>query len=178
MNRTRSTAAVLATAGAITAAQLGLAGAASAASPSPRPSAQSVAPQSTPKAAPRSTGCPIDIVYTSRFYVNSNGWVTNGGLYFGIKNKSNKSFKKVSFTVTNVKNVRFGSAKAKGKGDGVKITRKTSKTVRVYDPFLAKKASLGVKVNSRLLNTRSYKVKFEVRGQGWNCAVNQGTWGA
>ncbi|MFD9909809.1 hypothetical protein [Streptomyces sp. NPDC059063] len=175
MNRSRTTTAVLATAGAITAAQLGLAGAASASTPTPRPSVQTVAPQSAPSAA-ANTGCPIDIVYTSRFYIGPGGWVTNGGLYFGIKNKSSKTFKKVSFTVTNVKNVRFGSAKAKGKG--AKITRKTSQSVTVYDGTFKGRASLGVKVKSRLLNTRHYKVKFKVRGNGWNCSVNQGTWGA
>lgn len=166
MNRMRTSAAVLATAGAITAAQLGLAGPASAAPAGPSASSAS-------KVAPRSAGCPIDIVYTSRFYIGSGGWVTGNGLYFGLKNKSNKSFKKVSFTVTNVKNVRFGSAKAKGG----KVTRKTSKTVTVYNKTLKKKASLGVQVRSKLLSKRSYKVKFSVRGSGWNCAVNQGTWG-
>lgn len=166
MNRMRTSAAVLATAGAITAAQLGLAGAASASEgPKAAPTAS--------KVAPRSAGCPIDIVYTSRFYTNSNGWVTGNGLYFGLKNKSTKSFKKVTFTVTNVKNIRFGSAKAKGG----KVTRKTSRTVSVHTKTLKKKASLGVQVRTRLLNTRSYKVKFSVRGNGWNCAVNQGTWG-
>lgn len=161
----RTTAAVLATAGAITATQLGLAGSASASSAAPSASATEV--------APRSAACPIDIVYTSRFYIGSGGWVTGSGLYFGLKNKSNKSFKKVTFTVTNVKNVRFGTAKAKGG----KITRKTSKTVSVHTKTLKRKASLGVRVESRLLNTRSYKVKFSVRGSGWNCAVNQGRWG-
>lgn len=171
MNRTRTTAAVLATAGAITAAQLGLAGAASASTPSPKTAPRSAAPS----AAPRVSGCPIDIVYTSRFYIDSHGWVTNGGLYFGIKNKSRASFKKVTFTVTNSKNVRFGSAKAKGGG---KISHKTSKTVSVYKKTLKGKAGLGIKVRTHLLNKRHYKVKFAVRGNGWNCAVNQGTWGA
>ncbi|MFH8793604.1 hypothetical protein [Streptomyces sp. NPDC017941] len=161
----RTTAAVLATAGALTATQLGLAGSASASTPAPSATAS--------KVAPRSAACPIDIIYTSRFYIGSGGWVTGDGLYFGLKNKSNKSFKKVTFTVTNVKNVRFGTAKAKGG----KVTRKTSKTVSVHTTTLKKKASLGVRVESRLLNTRSYKVKFSVRGSGWNCAVNQGTWG-
>ncbi|MFH8606014.1 hypothetical protein ACH4D5_00750 [Streptomyces sp. NPDC018029] len=164
----RTSAAVLATAGALTAAQLGLAGSASAAT---GPTAPKAAPKASPSAV---SGCPIDIVYTSRFQVDRNGWVTNGGLYFGIKNKSTKSFKKVSFTVTNVKNIRFGRATPKGG----KVTHKTSKTVTVYDKSLAGKAKLGVKVRTRLLNTRSYKVKFSVRGTGWNCAVNQGTWGA
>ncbi|GGR89519.1 hypothetical protein GCM10010252_30530 [Streptomyces aureoverticillatus] len=167
MNRMRTSAAVLATAGAITAAQLGLAGSASAETAAPSASSAS-------KVAPRSAGCPIDIVYTSRFYIGSGGWVTGNGLYFGLKNKSNKSFKNVKFTVTNVKNVRFGTAKAKGG----KVTHKTSKTVTVYKKTLKAKASLGVQVRSKLLNKRSYKVKFSVRGSGWNCAVNQGTWGA
>ncbi|WP_157168688.1 MULTISPECIES: hypothetical protein [Streptomyces] len=161
----RTTAAVLATAGALTATQLGLAGSASASTPAPSATAS--------KVAPRSAACPIDIIYTSRFYIGSGGWVTGDGLYFGLKNKSNKSFKKVTFTVTNVKNVRFGTARPKGG----KVTHKTSKTVSVYTKTLKKKASLGVRVESRLLNTRSYKVKFSVRGSGWNCAVNQGTWG-
>ncbi|MEU6126190.1 hypothetical protein [Streptomyces sp. NPDC047123] len=160
----RTSAAVLATAGALTAAQLGLAASASAAT---GPAA--------PKASPRAvSGCPIDIIYTSRFQIDRNGWVTNGGLYFGIKNKSSQSFKKVTFTVTNVKNVRFGKATP----TGGKVTRRTTKTVSVYDKSFAGKAKLGVKIRTHLLNTRSYKVKFSVRGTGWNCAVNQGTWGA
>lgn len=164
MNRMRTSAAVLATAGALTAVQLGLAGSASAAT---GPTA--------PKAAPRAVaGCPIDIVYTSRFQVNREGWVTNGGLYFGIKNKSTKSFKNVTFTVTNVKNIRFGKATPKGG----KVTRKTSQTVSVFDRSLKGKAKLGFRVNTHLLNNRHYKVKFTVHGTGWNCAVNQGTWGA
>ncbi|GAA3089902.1 hypothetical protein ACFQ0X_04635 [Streptomyces rectiviolaceus] len=166
MNHARTTAAVLATAGALTAAQLGLAGSASAADAPKAPKASAASAQSA--------GCPIDIVYTSRFYIGPGGWVKGDGLYFGLKNKSTKSFKKVTFTVSNVKNVRFGSAKAKGG----KITHKTSKTVSVYDKSLKGKASLGVRVKTRLLNTRSYKVKFKVHGNGWNCAVNQGTWGA
>ena len=157
MNRTRTTVAALAAAGVVTAAQLGLAGAASAAT-----------------AAPQSSGCPIDLVYPSRFYVDHNGWVTNGGLYFGIKNKSTKKFTKVTFTVTDVKNIRFGSATPKGG----KISHKTSKTVSVYTKTFKGKASLGFKVRTHLLNTRSYKVKFTLHGTGWNCAVNQGTWGA
>ncbi|MET8246395.1 hypothetical protein ABZV31_19425 [Streptomyces sp. NPDC005202] len=157
MNRTRTTVAALAAAGVVTAAQLGLAGAASAAA-----------------AAPQSSGCPINIVYPSRFYVDHNGWVTNGGLYFGIKSKTTKSFKKVTFTVTNVKNIRFGSATAKGG----KISHKTSQTVSVYTKTFKGKASLGFKVRTHLLNTRSYKLKFTLHGSGWNCAVNQGTWGS
>lgn len=157
MNRMRATAAVLATAGMLTAAQLGLAGAASAATQTPQ-----------------SSGCPVDLVYPSSFYINSQGWVTNGGLYFGIKNKSTtKSFKKVSFTVTDVKNIRFGSAKA----TGGKVTHKTSTTVSVYTGTLNTKASLGVKVQTHLLNTHTYKVKFTLHGSGWTCAVDQGTWG-
>ncbi|GGV22584.1 hypothetical protein GCM10010277_01680 [Streptomyces longisporoflavus] len=166
MNRTRMTTAILATAGALTATQLGLAGSASAADAPKAPKASAASAQSS--------ACPIDIVYTSRFRIGSGGWVTGDGLYFGLKNKSTKTFKKVTFTVSNVKNVRFGTAKAKGG----KVTHKTSKTVSVYDKSLKGKASLGVRVESRLLNTRSYKVKFKVHGTGWNCAVNQGTWGA
>ncbi|CAM5237537.1 hypothetical protein SALBM135S_00667 [Streptomyces alboniger] len=108
------------------------------------------------------------------FQIDRNGWVTNGGLYFGLKSKSTKTFKKVSFTVTNVKNIRFGKATP----TGGKVTRKTSKSVTVYDKSLAGKAKLGVKVRTHLLNTRNYRVKFSVRGEGWNCAVDQGTWGA
>ncbi|MFJ8196712.1 hypothetical protein [Streptomyces sp. NPDC096152] len=157
MNRTRTTVAALAAAGVVTAAQLGLAGAASAAT-----------------AAPQSSGCPINIVYPSRFYVDHNGWVTNGGLYFGIKSKTDKSFKKVTFTVTNVKNLRFGTATPKGG----KITHRTSQTVSVYTSTFKGKASLGFKVRTHLLNTHSYKLKFTLHGSGWNCAVSQGTWGA
>ncbi|GGV11589.1 hypothetical protein GCM10010260_57890 [Streptomyces filipinensis] len=157
MNRMRTTA-VLATTGLLTAAQLGLAGGAFAAAKTPS----------------SSSGCPLTLSYPTRFYINSNHWVTNGGLYFGIKNKSTtKSFKKVSFTVTDVANIRFGSAKA----TGGRVTHKTSKTVTVYTGTLNKKASLGVKVQTHLLNTHSYKVKFTLRGSGWTCAVNQGTWG-
>ncbi|MEU9989406.1 hypothetical protein ACFZCP_30450 [Streptomyces sp. NPDC007971] len=158
MNRIRTTAAVLATAGVVTAAQLGLGTAASAAT-----------------RAPQRSGCPVNLVYPSRFYVDSHGWVTNGGLYFGIKNKSTtQSFRKVTFTVTDVKNIRFGRAKA----TGGKVTKNTSKTVSVYTTTLKKKASLGVKVPTHLLNTHSYRVQFTLKGSGWNCATNQGTWGA
>ncbi|OIJ66389.1 hypothetical protein [Streptomyces mangrovisoli] len=157
MNRTRTTTAVLATAGIVTAAQLGFAGAASAAS-----------------ASATSSSCPISISYPSRFYVDSNGWVTGSGLYFGVNNKSTtKSFKKVTFTVTDVKNIRFGTATAKGG----KVTHRTSKTVSVYTATLKAKGKLGVTVRTHLLNTHSYKVKFTLKGTGWNCAVNQGTWG-
>ncbi|AOR31792.1 hypothetical protein BFF78_12690 [Streptomyces fodineus] len=157
MNRMRTTATVLATAGLLTATQLGLAGGAFAAAQ-----------------APQRAGCPLNLVYPTSFYINSHGWVTNGGLYFGIKNKSTtQSFKKVSFTITNVKNIRFGSATA----TGGKVTHKTSQTVTVYTGTLNKKASLGMKVQTHLLNTHSYQLKFTLRGQGWNCAVNQGTWG-
>ncbi|MFE1753333.1 hypothetical protein [Streptomyces anandii] len=158
MNRTRTTVAALAAVGVVTAAQLGLAGAASAA----------------PAVSAKSSGCPIDIVYPTRFYVDHNGWVTNGGLYFGIKSKTSKSFKKVTFTVTNVKNLRFGQATPKGG----KISHKTSQTVSVYTSTFKGKASLGFKVHTHLLNTRSYKLKFTLHGSGWNCAVNQGTWGS
>ncbi|MFE4411517.1 hypothetical protein ACIQFZ_33920 [Streptomyces sp. NPDC093064] len=153
----RTTVAALAAAGVVTAAQLGFAGAASAAT-----------------ATPQSSGCPINIVYPSRFYVDHNGWVTNGGLYFGIKSKTTKQFKNVTFTVTNVKNIRFGTATPKGG----KITHRTSQTVTVRTTTFKGKASLGFKVRTHLLNTRSYKVKFTLHGSGWNCAVNQGTWGA
>ncbi|MFS4097550.1 hypothetical protein [Streptomyces sp. AF1A] len=153
----RTTAAVLTTAGLLTAAQLGLATAASAAT-----------------GTPRSTGCPIDLVYPSRFYVDSHGWVTNGGLYFGIRNRSaTKSFTKVTFTVTDVRNIRFGTAKP----TGGRVTHRTSKTVSVYTGTLKKKAGLGFRVHTHLLNTRSYKVKFTLKGRGWTCAGNQGTWG-
>lgn len=158
MNRMNTSFGVLVATGIVTAAQLGLATGASARAE-----------------APQSTGCPVDIVYPSRFYLNSSGWVTNGGLYFAVKNKSaSTSFKKVTFTVTDVKNIRFGSATAKGG----KVTHKTSKTVSVYTTTLKKKASLGVKVQTHLLNTSTYKVKFALHGTGWNCAVDQGTWGS
>ncbi|MCF3135232.1 hypothetical protein IPZ69_33915 [Streptomyces olivochromogenes] len=158
MNRMRTSATVLATAGLVTAAQLGLASVASAQT-----------------SAPTSSNCPISLVYPSRFYVDSHGWVTNGGLYFGIKNKSTtKSFSKVTFTVTDVKNIRFGTAKP----TGGKITKNTTKVVSVYTLSLKKKASLGMKVPTHLLNTHTYKVKFTLKGTGWNCASDQGTWGA
>ncbi|MGW4566924.1 hypothetical protein ACWEN3_32540 [Streptomyces sp. NPDC004561] len=154
----RTTTAVLATAGLLTAAQLGLATAASAAT-----------------VTPKSTGCPIDLVYPSRFYIDSHGWVTNGGLYFGIKNKSTtKNFGTVTFTVTDVKNIRFGTARP----TGGKVTHRTSTTVSVYTGTLKKKTSLGVRVQTHLLNTRSYKVKFTLKGKGWTCAGDQGTWGS
>ncbi|MEV7191453.1 hypothetical protein AB0N81_06550 [Streptomyces sp. NPDC093510] len=159
----RTSAAVLATAGALTAAQLGLAGSASAASG-----------PTTVKASPQAvSGCPIDIVYPKRFSYDRYGNVTNGGLYFGIKSKTTKSIKKVTFTVTNTKNVRFKKATP----TGGKITRRTTKTVSVYDKTFKGKAKLGFKVQTRLLNTSSFGVKFTLRGTGWNCAVNQGTWG-
>ncbi|MEU9455517.1 hypothetical protein [Streptomyces sp. NPDC048277] len=154
----RTSVGILATVGAVTAAQLGLATGASARAE-----------------APQSAGCPIDIVFPSRFYVNSSGWVTDGGLHFAVKNKSaSQSFKKVTFTVTDVKNIRFGSATA----SGGKVTHRTSKTVSVYTATLKKKSSLGVKVQTHLLNTSTYKVKFTLHGSGWNCAVDQGTWGS
>ncbi|MFD4632543.1 hypothetical protein ACFVYR_12905 [Streptomyces sp. NPDC058284] len=160
----RTSAAVLATAGALAAGQLGLAGSASAAS---GPSAV----QASPRAAV--SGCPIDIVYPKRFYYDAHGNVTNGGLYFGIKSKTTRSIKKVTFTVTNTKNIRFKKATP----TGGKITRRTTQSVSVYDKSLAGKAKLGFKVQTRLLNTRSFGVKFTLRGTGWNCSVNQGTWG-
>ncbi|KOV60959.1 hypothetical protein [Streptomyces sp. MMG1121] len=156
MNRKRATAAVLATAGVLTAAQLGLAGAASAAT-----------------RTSTSTGCPVNIVFPSRFYVDSHGWVTGGGLYFGIKSKTTESFKKVTFSVTDVKNIRFGKAKP----TGGRVTHNSSLSVSVYNATLKGKASLGVRIPTHLLNTRSYAVKFALHGSGWNCAVNQGTWG-
>ncbi|WBO63508.1 hypothetical protein [Streptomyces camelliae] len=156
MNRMRATAAVLATAGVLTAAQLGLAGAASAAT-----------------RTSTGTGCPIDIVYPSRFYIDSHGWVTGGGLYFGLKSKTTKSFKYVTFTVTDQKNLRFGKAKP----TGGRITHNTSTSVSVYTGTFKGKASLGMRIPTHLLNTRSYALKFTLHGSGWNCAVNQGTWG-
>ncbi|MFE0171759.1 hypothetical protein ACFWZ2_05535 [Streptomyces sp. NPDC059002] len=159
----RTSAAVLATAGALTAAQLGLAGSASAATGS-----------TAPKAAPRAVaGCPIDITFPKRFYYDAQGNVKNGGLYFGIKNKSTKSIKKVTFTVTNTKNLRFKKATP----TGGKVTHKTSKSVSVYDKSLKGKAKLGVKVQTQLKNFNSYGAKFTLHGTGWHCSVNQGVWG-
>ncbi|MFF4119992.1 hypothetical protein [Streptomyces sp. NPDC001714] len=158
----RTTFRVLAVAGALTTAQIALATGASARADSPAETA-------------KSTGCPVDIVYPSRFSVNASGWVTDGGLYFAVKNKSaTKSFKKVTFTVTDVKNIRFGTATAKGG----KVSHRTSKTVSVYTTTLKKKSTLGVKVQTHLLNTHTYKVRFTLHGTGWNCAVDQGTWGS
>ncbi|MFC9925066.1 hypothetical protein [Streptomyces sp. NPDC127190] len=153
----RTTAAVLAGAAVLTTAQLGIAGTASAAT---RTSA--------------GAGCPVDLVYPSRFYINSHHWVTNGGLYFGIKNKSTTtSFKKVTFSVTNVKYLRFGTARA----TGGRITHNSTQSVSVYTGTLKAKKSLGMRIPTHLLNTRTYQVKFTLHGTGWNCAVNQGTWG-
>ncbi len=158
MNRMRTSAGVLTVVGVVTAAQLGLAAGASARTE-----------------VPQSAGCPVDIVYPSRFYVNSDHWVTEGGLYFAVRNKSaTKSFTKVTFTVTDVNNIRFGTARA----TGGKVTHRTSKTVSVYTATLKKKTSLGVRVQTHLLNTHTYKVRFALHGTGWNCAVDQGTWGS
>ncbi|WEO94968.1 hypothetical protein A6P39_013615 [Streptomyces sp. FXJ1.172] len=156
MNRMRATAAVLATASVLTAAQLGLAGAASAAT-----------------RTPAGSGCPIDIVYPSRFYIDSHGWVTGGGLYFGIKSKTAASFKKVTFSVSDMKNIRFGKARP----SGGRITHNSSTSVSVSTGTFKGRASLGMRIPAHLLNTRSYEVKFTLHGSGWNCAVNQGAWG-
>ncbi|MDF3299033.1 hypothetical protein [Streptomyces tropicalis] len=157
MNRTRTTVAALTAAGIVTAAQLGLAGAASAAT-----------------AAPQSSGCPLSISYPTRFYVDHNGWVTNGGLYFGIRSKTSKSYRNVTFTVTDVKNIRFSTANP----TGGRISHRTSQTVSVATSTFKGRASLGFRVRTHLLNTHSYRLKFTLHGSGWNCAVNQGTWGA
>lgn len=160
MNRMRTTATVLATAAVLTTAQFGLAGAATASG-------------AAPAAAPRSASCPVSILYPSRFYVDSHNRVTDGGLSFAVRNNSgSKSFKKVTLTVTDVKNVRFGTAHA----SGGKVTHRTSKTVSVHAGTLRKGTSLGVRVHTRLLDTRHYKVRLTLRGTGWNCAVDQGTW--
>lgn len=162
MNRMRTSFRILAVAGVVTAGQLALATGASARA-------------ETGTETAKSTGCPVDIVYPSRFSVNASGWVTDGGLYFGVRNKSTtKSFKKVTFTVTDVKNIRFGTATAKGG----KVSHRTSKTVSVYTTTLKKKGALGVKMQTHLLNTHTYKVRFTLHGSGWNCAVDQGTWGS
>ncbi|MFD5544738.1 hypothetical protein ACFWIJ_44840 [Streptomyces sp. NPDC127079] len=125
--------------------------------------------------APQSTGCPVDIVYPSRFYANSGHWVTNGGLYFAVKNRSaTKNFTKVTFTVTEVKNIRFGTAAP----TGGRVTRRTPTTVSVSTTTLKKRTSLGVRVRSHLLDTHAYEVKFALHGTGWTCAVDQGTWGS
>jgi hypothetical protein len=157
VNRTRTTAALLATAGLVGATQLGLAGAAAAA-----------------PATAQASGCPISISYPSSFYIGSNGWVTGNGLYFGIRNKSTTtSFKKVTFTVTDVKNIRFGTATPKGGS----ITARTSQKAAVYTSTFKPRAKLGFTVHTRLLHTDAYKVKFTLKGTGWNCASDQGTWG-
>jgi hypothetical protein len=155
--RARTAAAVLAAAAAMTAAQLGLAGTASAATTSPR-----------------SSGCPLDIVYPSRFYIDSHDWVTDGGLYFGIHNTSTKKFTKVTFSVTDVRNIRFGTATAKGG----KVTHRTTKAVSVHTGTLKSRAGLGVKVHTHLLSTKSYQVRFTLHGSGWTCTTDQGTWGS
>lgn len=149
--RKRTAAAVLAAAGALTATQLGLAGSASAAT----------------------TGCPINLVYTSKFYLNGDHWVKGSGLYFGLKNTSSKSYKNVYFNVTDVKYVRFGNAYPSGGS----ISRKSAYTATVHTGTLKGKASLGMHIHTHLLNTSHYQVKFSVYGSGWSCAVKQGTWG-
>nr|BFD81032.1 hypothetical protein StreXyl84_04330 [Streptomyces sp. Xyl84] len=157
MNRTRTAVAALVATGVLTTAQVGLAGAASAAT-----------------VTQKSAGCPLDIVYPTRFYVDHQGWVTGGGLYFGIRSKTSRSYKNVTFTVTDVRNLRFGSATA----TGGRISHRTSKTVSVSTRTFKGRASLGFKVRTHLLNTRNYKLKFTLHGSGWRCAVNQGTWGS
>ncbi|MEW1778525.1 hypothetical protein [Streptomyces sp. NPDC086777] len=153
---------VLAVTDALTAAQLALATGASARA-------------GTGAETARSTGCPVDIVCPSRFAVNASGWVPDGGLYFGVGNRSTaKSFKKVTSTVPDVRNIRFGGATAKGG----KVGHRTSKTVSVYATTLRKKGSLGVKVRTHLLSTHTRTVRSTLRGSGWNCAVDQGTWGS
>ncbi|MFF4754329.1 hypothetical protein ACWD5R_24725 [Streptomyces sp. NPDC002514] len=157
MNRIRTDVTVLTTTGLLTAAQLGLSQAASA-----QPTAQS-------------SDCPLAVAHPSRFSVDTHGRVTGGGRYFGIKNKrTTKSFKKVAFTVTKAKHVRFGSAKA----NGGKIGHQTPKSVPVHTATLKKMASLDVTVRTRLLDTRTHKTRFTLSGNGWNCAVDQGTWGS
>ncbi len=159
MNRMRTTVAVLGAAGALTAAQLGLAGTAAAAG-----------------ADTQAGGCPIKISTPKRFYVDANRWVTNGGLYFGLKNTSKtKSFSGVSLTISKPKNLTFGYATPT---KGSKITKRTTKTVTVSTKKLAAKGSTGFRVRTRMGNVnRDYEVKLTVRGKGWDCAVNQGWWG-
>jgi hypothetical protein len=164
--RIRTAGAVLAAAGAVAATQLTFVGSASAADQEAR----------TPKPAAmqtQSTGCPIKIVYTSRFYLNSSGWVKGDGLYFGLKNTSSRTIRNVKFNVQNVHNIRFGRSWAKG---GV-TTHKSSTGITVRDANLKAHKSLGVQAHTRLLNTNRYKVKFTIHGSGWSCSVNQGTWG-
>ncbi|MFB7499107.1 hypothetical protein ACFC09_31225 [Streptomyces sp. NPDC056161] len=168
MNRIRTDVTVLTTTGLLTAAQLGPSQAASA-----QPTAQS-------------SGCPLAVAHPSRFSVDTHGRgphpirmrtpsVCGGGRHFGIKNKrTTKSFKKVAFTVTNVEDVGFGSATA----NGGKIGHQTSKAVSVHTTTPKEKASLGVTVRTRLLDTRTYKARFTLSGNGWNCAADQGTWGS
>ncbi|MDX2700489.1 hypothetical protein PV416_13265 [Streptomyces ipomoeae] len=162
----RTTVAVLGAAGALTAAQLGLAGAAS---------ASTVSSQAT-------ANCPIKITYLTKFYVDQNNWVTNGGLKFGLKNSSKKqTFKDVSLKVQNTKNLRFGKATVTTKPIG-RITQKTNQTVKIAAKTLKPGKSAAFKVSTHMLRTDKYEVKFTVygktaSGKKWGCAVDQGTWG-
>lgn len=159
MNRMRTTVAVLGAAGALTAAQLGLAGTAAAAG-----------------ADAQAGNCPIKISTPKRFYVDANGWVTNGGLYFGLKNTSkSKSFKNVSLTIDQPVNLSFGYATP---NKGSKITKRTSKIVTVYKKTLKEKGTTGFRVKTRMGNAKKdYEVRLTLRGKGWTCAVQQGWWG-
>ncbi|WP_286256802.1 hypothetical protein [Streptomyces graminofaciens] len=160
----RTTAAVLGAAGALTAAQLGLAGAASAST-----------------AAPTEAACPMEVTYLSKFYLDKNNWVTNGGLRFGLKNVSKKqTFKEVSLKVQNTKGLRFGKATVTTKG--ARITQKTNQIVKIAAKTLKPGKSAAFKVSTHMLNTQKYEVKFTVygktsAGKKWACAVDQGTWG-
>jgi hypothetical protein len=159
VNRMRTTVAVLGAAGALTAAQLGLAGTAAAVG-----------------ADAQAGKCPIKISTPKRFYVDANGWVTNGGLYFGVKNTSKtKDFSSVSLTISKPVNLKFGYATPT---KGSKITKRTTKTVTVFTKKLAATRSSGFRVKTRMGNVnRDYEVRLTLRGKGWDCAVDQGWWG-
>lgn len=172
MNRMRTTVAVLGATAALTAAQLGLAGTASAASTA---GAETQAGQAA-------ANCPIKITYLTKFYVDNNNWVTNGGLRFGLKNSSKKvTFKDVSLKVTNTKSLRFGKATVTTRPIG-RITQKTNQVVKIAAKTLKPGKSAAFKVSTHMLRTDKYEVKFEVYGKTtdgkkWGCAVDQGTWG-
>ncbi|MGW0712892.1 hypothetical protein ACWD4G_44395 [Streptomyces sp. NPDC002643] len=171
----RTTAAVLGATAALTAAQLGLAGAASAADVATT-SASGVSAQAA-------ASCGAQVTYQTKFYIDQNNWVTNGGLNFGLKNATKKStFKEVSLKVENTKSFRFGKATVTTRPIG-RITQKTDQIVKIAAKTLKPGQKAGFRVSTRLLRTDKYQVKFTVygkysNGKKWSCAVNQGTWGS
>lgn len=164
MNRMRTTVAVLGVTGALTVAQLGLAGGASATDVSTQ-----------------DTKCGIKITFLTKFYVDQNNRVTNGGLKFGLTNTTKKqTFNSVSLKVQNVKSLRFGKATVTTRPIG-RITQKTDQTVKIAAKTLKPGKSAAFKVSTRLLKNR-YEAKFTLygktpNGKRWSCPVDGGTWG-